>query len=86
MFKFEGKTSGIKNFQIDSFLQTKWSIPPHNLISKYQVFFDNLLSKKEALKKEITLLQNQRDELLPLLMTGQVKSNKWHEYSINIWI
>lgn len=73
MFKFEGKTSGIKNFQIDSFLQTKWSIPPHNLISKYQVFFDNLLSKKEALKKEITLLQNQRDELLPLLMTGQVK-------------
>lgn len=72
MFKFEGKTSGIKNFQIDSFLQTKWSIPPHNLISKYQVFFDNLLSKKEALKKEITLLQNQRGELLPLLMTGQV--------------
>lgn len=73
MFKFEGKTSGIKNFQIDSFLQTKWSIPPHNLISKYQVLFDNLLSKKEALKKEIELLKSQRDELLPLLMTGQVE-------------
>ena len=73
MFNFEGKTSGIKNFQMDTFLQTKWCIPPVSILQMFQSFIDTLTEQKELNKTDISSLQSLRSYLLPLLMTGQAK-------------
>ena len=73
MFNFEGKTSGIKNFQMDTFLQTKWCIPPEPILNCFQASIDNLIEQKELNKSETSSLQSLHSYLLPLLMTGQVK-------------
>jgi len=72
MFHYEGKTSGIKNLQIDSLLKEHWQIPPYELIAKFykQVSLNN--SKIGKNKHEIERLTSLRDTLLPLLMNGQV--------------
>ena len=75
MFNFEGKTSGIKNFQIDIFLANHWFDAPeglvaefHNIVSQYHKMMDMNIAECNTLAK-------QRDELLPLLMNGQVSVN-----------
>nr|WP_226810795.1 hypothetical protein [Bacteroides cellulosilyticus] len=75
MFNFEGKTSGIKNFQTDVFLANHWFEAQdqliekfHAIISKYHLMIDQNISENNSLIK-------QRDELLPLLMNGQVSVN-----------
>ena len=72
MFNHEGKTSGLKNLMIDSVLETKWSIPPKDLMVKYHSFFQKALKQQEFLKTENKNLSDVRDFLLPLLMNGQV--------------
>ena len=75
MFNFEGKTSGIKNFQTDVFLANHWFEAQeqliekfHAIVSQYHLMIDQNISKNNILIK-------QRDELLPLLMNGQVTVN-----------
>ncbi|NME73916.1 restriction endonuclease subunit S [Bacteroides fragilis] len=75
MFNFEGKTSGIKNFQTDVFLANHWFEVPkqlietfHTIVAQYHLMIDQNIIENNNLTK-------QRDELLPLLMNGQVSVN-----------
>ena len=74
-FNFEGKTSGIKNFQYDTFVAEKWYFPPKDLAKKFKEIVSQNYMKKCALDKENKHLAALRDELLPLLMNGQVTLN-----------
>ena len=72
MFNFESKTSGIKNFMTETFLANKWYFAPKDI---QKLFFDrvsNIYSIIDSNVSEINLLVKKRDELLPLLMNGQV--------------
>ena len=71
-FNFEGKTSGIKNFQTDSFIATPWAHPPKELMYKFDEMYQSFMKKKERLIAENQKLTALRDKLLPLLMNGQV--------------
>lgn len=73
-FGYEGKTSGIKNFLFDSFMDSYHIVKPSKEIAKKYHQFVSSLEKK----KQLNLLQNQqlaqlRDWLLPMLMNGQVR-------------
>ena len=71
-FNYEGKTSGLKNFQFDTFVNEKWYFPDEKLVKQFnEVFFQ---IKKEIDKNELesARLTSLRDRLLPLLMNGQV--------------
>jgi type I restriction enzyme S subunit len=75
-FGYEGKTSGIKNLLLDSFVSSCFTIVPEtNIINQ---FYDLMETFQEI--KQIALAENQslselRDWLLPMLMNGQVKVN-----------
>lgn len=71
-FNFEGKTSGIKNFQTDSFIATPWAHPPKELMYKFDEMYQSFMKKKQRLIAENQKLTTLRDKLLPLLMNGQV--------------
>ena len=75
MFNFEGKTSGIKNFQTEVFLANHWFEVPkqlietfHAAVSQYHLMIDQNIAESNNLIKL-------RDELLPLLMNGQISVN-----------
>ena len=75
MFNFEGKTSGIKNFQTEIFLANHWFEVPkqlietfHAVVSQYHLMIDQNIAESNNLIKL-------RDELLPLLINGQVSVN-----------
>ena len=71
-FNYEGKTSGLKNFQFDTFVNEKWYFPDEKLVKQFnEVIFQ---IKKEIDKNELesARLTSLRDRLLPLLMNGQV--------------
>ena len=72
MFNFEGKTSGIKNFQTDVFLANHWFEVPEQLILKFHDIVQEYHSQIDQNIIENNYLTKQRDELLPLLMNGQV--------------
>lgn len=72
MFNYEGKTSGIKNFMTEMFLKNYWVDIPQNLSNKFFEKVSVWYSMKDANIAEITSFTRQRDELLPLLMNGQV--------------
>lgn len=73
MFGFEGKTSGLKNLQIDSFLSLKWDFAPLSLAEKYNELYDKMVAACDDSKQIIARCEQIRDFLLPLLMNGQVK-------------
>ena len=73
MFGFEGKTSGLKNLQIDSFLSLKWDLAPLSLAEKYNELYDKMVAACDDSKQIIARCEQIRDFLLPLLMNGQVK-------------
>ena len=72
-FNFEGKTSGIKNFQLDQFVDTMWFFPDLKTIEKFNAQVAPLIKKQLFNAKQIEALTTQRNTLLPLLMTGQVE-------------
>ena len=72
MFNFEGKTSGIKNFMTEAFLANKWLKPPKLITSKLFDAVKEMYAKIDSNIAENNNLIKQRDELLPLLMNGQV--------------
>jgi len=72
MFNYEGKTSGLKNFMTEMFLKNYWIDVPQHLAND---FFDKVsvwFALIDANIAENVSLTRQRDELLPLLMNGQV--------------
>ena len=75
MFNFEGKTSGIKNFMTEAFLANKWLKPPKFITSKLFDAVKEMYAKIDSNIAENNNLIKQRDELLPLLMNGQVSVN-----------
>ena len=73
-FGFEGKTSGIKNFLFDSFMNS-YSIvlPKKEIVEKYYEFAQSIDKKIQSNRKQNQELSALRDWLLPMLMNGQVK-------------
>ena len=72
-FNYEGKTSGIKNFQFDIFINNQWFFPPERLAKKYNDYIMKIKRYVEGNATESNRLYNLRDQLLPLLMNGQVR-------------
>ena len=75
MFNYEGKTSGIKNFMTETFLANRWVKAPKELVYKFFDTIKGIYAKIDANITENNDLIKQRDELLPLLMNGQVSLN-----------
>ena len=73
MFNYEGKTSGIKNFLIDSFLANYWVFPSDQIAEIFGQRVTEFYRLRDKNTQEILELTKLRDELLPLLMTGQVE-------------
>jgi type I restriction enzyme S subunit len=72
-FGFEGKTSGIKNFLYDSFMDTYHIVKPSkDVAEKYHSYVQSLENKKQSNLKQNKELASLRDWLLPMLMNGQV--------------
>ena len=71
-FNFEGKTSGLRNLQSDNALNIKWYKPYINLIRKFNVIGLKYIEDVARNKRMIRELQSLRDELLPMLLNGQV--------------
>lgn len=79
-FGFEGKTSGIKNFLFDSFMNS-YSIvlPKKEIAEKYYEFAQSIDKKIQSNLKQNQELSALRDWLLPMLMNGQVKVGEIEE-------
>jgi type I restriction enzyme S subunit len=73
-FGYEGKTSGIKNLLLDSFVSSYYTVVPNEtLVDKFYDFMENIQEKKQTALAENQKLTELRDWLLPMLMNGQVK-------------
>jgi type I restriction enzyme S subunit len=73
-FGFEGKTSGIKNFLFESFMDSYVIVKPSkDLVSEFYNFSEKIEKKRQKNLQQNQQLSNLRDWLLPMLMNGQVK-------------
>lgn len=73
-FGYEGKTSGIKNLLLDSFISSYYTIvPADNIVNRFYAFMENIQEKKQTALAENQNISSLRDWLLPMLMNGQVK-------------
>lgn len=72
-FNYEGKTSGLKNFQFDTFVSETWYVPPKELVRKYHEVVSKFRKQIDINESETQKLTVLRDRLLPLLMNGQVE-------------
>ena len=70
----QGTTTVIALYQEDLY-RLPILIPSKRITEKFTTITNAILDKKEALVREIINLTMQRDELLPLLMNGQVSVN-----------
>ena len=76
-FRWEGKTSGIKNFLFENFIDNfKTTKPPKEIARNFNELILPLEAKRQALLAEINELKSTRDWLLPMLMNGQVTVSK----------
>lgn len=72
-FGYEGKTSGIKNLLLDSFVSSYYTVvPDEKVVNQFYDIMENLQEKKQTALAENQTLSNLRDWLLPMLMNGQV--------------
>jgi type I restriction enzyme S subunit len=75
-FGYEGKTSGIKNLLLDSFISSYYTVvPDEKIVEQFYDLMDNIQEKKQTTLAENQKLTELRDWLLPMLMNGQVKVN-----------
>lgn len=73
-FGFEGKTSGIKNFLFESFMESYSVVkPPKEIAIQYFNIVKDIEKKKQSNLKQNQELAALRDWLLPMLMNGQVR-------------
>ena len=79
-FGYEGKTSGIKNLLLDSFVNLYYTVvPAEKIVDQFYVLMENVQEKKQTALAENQQLSNLRDWLLPMLMNGQVTVGKPYE-------
>jgi type I restriction enzyme S subunit len=75
-FGYEGKTSGIKNLLLDSFISSYYTVvPDEKIVDQFYDIMDNIQEKKQTALAENQKLTELRDWLLPMLMNGQLKLN-----------
>lgn len=81
-FQYENGTTGIKNFDVNTFLD-KHSIiiPSDKILEKYHKIVSNLLSMIQHNGLESFKLGNTRDLLLPKLMSGEIRVPLNNEYN-----
>ena len=73
-FQYENGTTGIKNFDVNTFLDKhKIIIPPNYLLEKYHLIISNILNTIQHNGLENSKLSNTRDILLPKLMSGEIR-------------
>ena len=73
MFNFEGKTSGLRNLQLDSLCSSYWVFPPKEAyLESFNMKIRAFLRERDNNKHAIKALESQRSMALPLLMNGQV--------------
>lgn len=73
-FGYEGKTSGIKNLLLDSFISSYYTVvPEEKIVEKFYNIMESIQEKKQTALAENQKLTELRDWLLPMLMNGQVK-------------
>lgn len=73
-FQYENGTTGIKNFDVNTFLDKhQIIIPPHYLLEKYHLIVSNKLNTIQHNGLENLKLGNIRDTLLPKLMSGEIR-------------
>ena len=73
-FGYEGKTSGIKNLLLDSFVNSYFTVvPDEKIVNQFYDIMENIQKKKQTVLAENQKLAELRDWLLPMLMNEQVK-------------
>ncbi|HQC29544.1 MAG TPA: hypothetical protein PK342_09175, partial [Methylotenera sp.] len=73
-FGHEGKTSGIKNFLFESFVNSHWTVEPSkDVTEKFYAFMQAIDIKKQNGLSENKKLADLRDWLLPMLMNEQLQ-------------
>ena len=74
MFNFEGNTSGLRNLQLDSLCSAYWYFPNESSIclSEFNSLIKSYLQERDNSRQIIRSLKEQRDALLPLIISGQV--------------
>ena len=70
----QGTTTVIALYQEDLY-RLPIVVPTKNVMDTFSIIEKSILNQKELLTNEIISLIKQRDELLPLLMNGQVSVN-----------
>lgn len=72
-FSYENGTTGIKNLDINGFIETEpIHIAPSELVEKFDIFCQSVFSKVYANGLENERLAELRDTLLPKLMSGEL--------------
>jgi type I restriction enzyme S subunit len=76
-FDYEGKTSGIKNLLLDSFVTSYYTVIPNDkIVNQFYQFMENIQERRQKALAENQKLSELRDWLLPMLMNGQVSIGK----------
>lgn len=84
-FGYEGKTSGIKNLLLDSFISSYYTVvPDERIVEQFYNIMDNIQEKKQTALAENQKLTELRDWLLPMLMNGQVKVKDENERELSM--
>ena len=74
MFGYENGTTGIKNFDLPSFLKnTLIALPPNEVLEEYNEAMDVFESRVYSNGLESEVLSTLRDTLLPKLMSGEIE-------------
>lgn len=72
-FDYEGKTSGIKNLLLDSFVSSYYVVvPDEKIVNQFYDIMEDIQLKKQTNLAENEKLSELRDWLLPMLMNGQI--------------
>lgn len=84
-FGYEGKTSGIKNLLLDSFISSYYTVvPDEETVEKFYNIMDSIQEKKQTALAENQKLTELRDWLLPMLMNGQVTVKDENETELSM--
>lgn len=72
MFNYEGKTSGIKNLQLDAILANYWYVAPKELRSTFYDFVERCNDLVDNTIIENMKLDELKGKIYPILLNGQV--------------